>query len=513
MSAKRLTMRKVREILRLRFDLHFTLARIATSCNIGRSTVFDHLERFKASGLNWPLPDEVDDNRLEQLLFPAVDKAESRNRASPDWSVVHQELRRKGVTLMLLWQEYKERHPDGHQYSQFCHLYRQWAGQIDPVMRQTHPPGENLFVDYAGQTVDIRDPAGKGIRPAQIFVAVLGASNYTFAEATWSQALPDWIGSHVRAFEYFGGVTAVVVPDNLKSGVKDPCFYDPDINPTYLDMARHYGMVVLPARKRKARDKAKVEEAVQLVERWILARLRNQKFFSLHQLNQAIRRLLEELNRKPFQKLPGTRLSQFQTVDRPALKPLPAQPYCFAEWKKARVNIDYHIEVQRHYYSVPHTLIKKQIDVRITDTTIECFYQSKRVASHIRSYKQGQHTTVKEHMPPSHQQWAEWSPERFIRWAEKIGPQTTDLIRTVLSSRPHPQQGYRGSMGILRLGESYGKDRLEAACDRANRIGGKSYKSVASILKHGLDQRPPAAADQKRPAVLHANIRGSQYYQ
>jgi transposase len=513
MSAKRLTMRKVREILRLRFDLRFTLTRIATSCNIGRSTVFDHLERFKASGLNWPLPDEVDDNRLEQLLFPAVDKAEIRNRSSPDWSVVHQELRRKSVTLMLLWQEYKERHPDGHQYSQFCHLYRQWAGQIDPVMRQTHPPGENLFVDYAGQTVDIHDPASKDIRPAQIFVAVLGASNYTFAEATWSQALPDWIGSHVRAFEYFGGVTAVVVPDNLKSGVKDPCFYDPDINPTYLDMARHYGMVVLPARKRKARDKAKVEEAVQLVERWILARLRNQKFFSLHQLNQAIQRLLEELNRKPFQKLPGTRLSQFQTVDRPALKPLPAQPYSFAEWKKARVNIDYHIEVQRHYYSVPHTLIKKQIDVRITDTTIECFYQSKRVASHIRSYKQGQHTTVKEHMPPSHQQWAEWSPERFIRWAEKIGPQTTDLIRTVLSSRPHPQQGYRGSMGILRLGESYGHARLEAACDRANRIGGTSYKSVASILKHGLDQQPPAAADQKRPTVIHANIRGSQYYQ
>lgn len=512
MSAKRLTMRKIREILRLRFDFHFTLIQIATSCNIGRSTVFDYLQRFKDSGLSWPLPDDMNDNHLEQILFSTVAKTDIRNRASPDWSVVHQELRRKGVTLMLLWQEYKERQPDGYQYSQFCHLYRQWVGQIDPVMRQVHPAGETLFVDYAGQTVDIRDSAGQNIRPAQIFVAVLGASNYTYAEATWSQALPDWISSHVHAFEYFGGVTAVVVPDNLKSGVKDPCFYDPEINPTYLDMARHYGMVVLPARKRKARDKAKVETGVQVVERWILARLRNQTFFSLDQLNQAIRLLLKELNRKPFQKLPGTRLSQFEAVDRPALKPLPLQPYRFAEWKKARVSIDYHIEVLRHYYSVPHTLIKKQVDVRITDTTIECFYQNQRVASHIRSYKQGRHTTVKDHMPKSHRQWSEWSPERFIRWAEKIGPQTADLIRTVLSSRPHPQQGYRSSLGILRLAKSYGDDRLEAACERANRIGGTSYKSVASILKNGLDQRAPVIGDETRPAVVHANIRGSQYY-
>ena len=512
MSAKRLTMRKIREILHLRYDLQFTFSRIATSCNIGRSTVSDHLKRFKAAGLVWPLSDDMDDDRLEKLLFPAVDKTDTRNRASPDWSVVHQELRRKGVTLMLLWQEYKERHLDGYQYSQYCQLYRQWIGTIDPVMRQTHPPGENLFVDYAGQTVDIRDSAGQNVRSAQIFVAVLGASNYTYAEATWTQSLPDWISSHVHAFEYFDGVTAVVVPDNLKSGVKDPCFYDPDINPTYLDMARHYGTVIIPARVRKARDKAKVETAVQIVERWILARLRNQTFFSLDQLNQAIRRLLEELNRKSFQKLPGSRLSQFETIDRPALKPLPVQPYRFAEWKKARVNIDYHIEVERHYYSVPHNLIKKQVDVRITDTTIECFYQNQRVASHIRSYKQGRHTTVKDHMPTSHRQWAEWSPDRFIRWAEKIGPQTAELIRTVLSSRPHPQQGYRSSLGILRLAKSYGDDRLEAACDRANRIGSTSYKSVASILKHGLDQRPPVVADRERPAILHENIRGSHYY-
>jgi len=512
MSAKRLTMHKSREILRLRYDLHFTITQIATSCNIGRSTVFDHLKRFEASGLIWPLPDDMNDNRLDQLLFPAGEKTCSRNRASPGWSMVHQELRGKGVTLLLLWQEYKERHPDGYQYSQFCHLYRQWVGRIDPVMRQAHPAGKNLFVDYAGMTVGVHDPSGQNIRQAQIFVAVMGASNYTYAEATWSQSMSDWISSHVHAFEYFCGVTAVVVPDNLKSGVKNPCFYDPDINLTYLDMARHYGTVIIPARVGKARDKAKVETAVQIVERWILARLRHQTFFSLRQLNETIRRLLEELNRRPFQKMPGTRLSQFTEVDRPALKPLPLQPYRFAEWKKVRVHIDYHIEVQRHYYSVPHALIKKQVDVRITDTTIECFYQNQRVASHIRSYKQGRHTTVKDHMPASHRQWAEWSPERFIRWAEKIGPQTVCLIRAVLSSRPHPQQGYRSALGILRLSKSYGHARLEAACHRANRIGGTSYKSVASILKHGLDQRAPVIADQEQPSVIHANIRGSQYY-
>jgi transposase len=441
-------MRKIREILRLRYNCKLTYGKIATSCGIGRTTVSDYLERFEASPFGWPLPSDIDDTQLEQQLFPSAQINYGTKRARLDWQHIHRELRRKGVTLMLLWQEYKAQYPDGYQYSQFCHLYRQWAGRIDPVMRQEHRGGEKMFVDYAGQTVDVYDLPTKQIRIAQIFVATLGASNYTYAEATWTQKVPDWIASHCRAYDYIGGVPEVTVPDNLKSGVKSPCFYEPDLNPTYLDMARHYGTAVIPTRVAKPRDKAKVEVAVQIVERWILARLRNHKFFSLQQLNETIRTLLTELNQKPFQKLPGSRRSMFDAVDKPALKPLPQRPYQFAEWKKAWVNIDYHVEVDRHYYSVPHQLIKKQIDVRFTSNIVECFYKSKRVASHIRSYQKGWHTTVRDHMPKSHQKMAEWTPDRFVRWANKIGTQTTQLIMTVLSSRPHHQQGFRSALGI-----------------------------------------------------------------
>jgi transposase len=430
----------------------------------------------------------------------------------PDWSYIHQQLRQKSVTLMLLWQEYKEIHPHGYQYSQFCHRYRQWAAKIDPVMRQEHRAGEKMFVDYAGQTVPVYDLHSNQMREAQIFVAVLGASNYTYAEATWTQTLADWIGSHSRAFAFFGGVPKLVVPDNLKSAVSKASFYDPDINPSYLDLVNHYGTVVLPARVRRPKDKAKVETGVQIVERWILARLRNRQFFGLGQLNRAIAELLEDLNNRPFQKLPGSRKSAFESLDRPALGPLPSEPYQFAEWKKATVNVDYHIEVERHYYSVPHTLIKKKIDVRITNNTIECFYKNKRVASHIRSHHKGRHSTLKEHMPKSHQKWAQWTPDRFIRWAGKIGGHTQKLIENVLNSRAHPQQGFRTCLGILRLAKSYGDDRLEAACRRAVSIGGTSYRSVESILKHNLDQKPLPDQSSKSPPIDHTNIRGARYY-
>jgi transposase len=430
----------------------------------------------------------------------------------PDFNYIHAELRKKGVTLNLLWQEYKEQNPHGYQYSQFCHLYRKWTNKIDPVMRQEHRAGEKMFVDYAGQTVPVYDLHTNRMREAQIFVAVLGASNYTYAEATWTQSLPDWIGSHGRAFAFFGGVPKLVVPDNLKSGVSKAYFYEPDINPTYLDMANHYGTAVIPARVKKPKDKAKVEVAVQVVERWILARLRNRQFFSLYRLNQAIADLLEDLNNKPFQKLPGSRKSAFESLDRPALNPLPSQPYQFAEWKIATVNVDYHIEVERHYYSVPHTLIKKKIDVRITNITIECFYKNKRVASHIRRHHKGRHSTIKEHMPKSHQKWAQWTPDRFIRWAGKIGPHTQKLIENVLNSRAHPQQGFRSCLGILRMAKSYGDDRLEAACRRAVAIGGTSYRSVESILKHNLDQKPLPDQSAKSSPIEHNNIRGARYY-
>ena len=512
MPAERLTMRKIREVFRLKFDCELSNRKIAKSFHIARSTVAEYLFRFQQAALSWPLPQDLDDVQLEQLLYPPPPAPFASVRPLPDCNYIHCELRKKGVTLSLLWQEYKEQNPHGYQYSQFCHLYRQWAAKIDPVMRQEHRAGEKMFVDYTGQTVPVYDLHTNQMREAQIFVAVLGASNYTYAEATWTQSLPDWIGSHSRAFAFFGGVPKVVVPDNLKSAVSKASFYDPDINPTYLDMADHYGTAVIPARVRKPKDKAKVEVAVQVVERWILARLRNRQFFSLRQLNQAIAKLLEDLNNKPFQKLPGSRKSAFESMDRPALNPLPSQAYQFAEWKKATVNVDYHIEVDRHYYSVPHTLIKKKIDVRITNNTIECFYKSKRVASHIRSYHKGRHSTVKEHMPRSHQKWAEWTPQRFIRWAAKIGPHTQSLIENVLNSRAHPQQGFRSCLGILRLAKSYGNDRLEAACRRAVDIGGTSYRSVQSILKHNLDQKPLPDQSSKSPPIEHINIRGARYY-
>jgi transposase len=513
MPAERLTMRKTKEVFRLKFECQLSNRKIAESCLIARSTVAEYLFRFQQAALSWPLPEAMDDARLEELLFPPTALPPSTERPLPDWLYIHNELRRKGVTLALLWQEYKAQHPAGYQYSQFCYWYRQWAKKIDPVMRQEHRAGEKLFVDYAGMTIPVYDHQADKAREAQIFVAVLGASNYCFAEATRTQSLPDWIASHARAFAYFGGVPRIVVPDNLKTGITKACFYEPDINPTYLDMANHYGTAVIPTRTRKPKDKAKVETGVQIVERWILARLRDRQFFSLHSLNQAITLLLAELNQKPFQKLPGNRKSLFEALDRPALKPLPAYPYQYAEWKKARVNIDYHIEVDRHYYSVPHQLIQKQLDVRITTSTLECFYKNKRVASHIRSYQQGRHTTVKEHMPKSHQKWAEWTPQRFIHWAGKIGPQTVQLIENILNSRRLPQQGFRSCLGVLRLAKSYGDQRLEAACKRAVAIGGTSYRSVESILKHNLDQKPLLDETAAVAPISHINIRGAHYYQ
>ena len=511
MPARRLSMRKIKEVLRLKFEKGLSDRKIAKSCRVSRSSVAEYIRRAKAAGLNWSNARDMDDGALERLLFPLANQSKG-NRPVPDWSYVHRELRRKGVTLMLLWQEYKECNPDGYQYSWFCREYGKWLSRVDVVMRQGHRGGEKLFVDYAGQRVPVVDRSTGEEREAEIFVAVMGASNYTYAEATWSQSLSDWIGSHVRAFSFLGGVPEVVVPDNLKSGVKKASFYDPEINPTYQEMAVHYGTTILPARVRRPRDKAKVEAGVQLVERWILARLRNHTFFSLDELNRRIRELLEELNSRPFQKVPGSRKSMFESLDAPALKPLPRLPYEFAEWKKVTVHIDYHVEVDGHYYSVPYQLARKKIEVRYTARTVECFYKSKRVASHVRSYQRGTHTTLKEHMPPSHRKYLEWSPKRFMNWAEKIGPNTKLLTGRILASRPHPEQAYRTLLGIFRLGKSYSYERLEAASRRALLFGTPSYRSIESILKTGLDQKPPQRPYQERSVISHANIRGSEYY-
>ena len=375
-----------------------------------------------------------------------------------------------------------------------------------------HRAGEKLFVDYAGMRATVIDPATGAVREAQVFVAVLGASNYTYAEATWTQGLEDWICAHVRCFTYLGGVPEMVVPDNLRAGVARAHRYEPDINPTYQDLATHYGVAIVPARVRRPRDKSKVEVGVQVVERWILAALRHRQFFSLDELNRGIHKLLETLNRRPFRKLPGSRHTLFEQLDKPVLRPLPVEPYVYAEWKQVRVHIDYHVEVRGHYYSVPYALVKKQLDVRITRHTIECFHRGRRIANHRRSYHKARHTTVPAHMPEAHRKAGEWSPQRLERWAATIGPATVQLILKVVAARQHPQQAYRSCLGILRLDNSYGKHRLNAACQRALTLGTHSYKSIESILRHGLDRQPLAPQTEAALPDDHDNIRGPSYY-
>jgi transposase len=504
-------MRKIREVLRLKWECGVTNRAIARSCSISHSTVGEYLQRAEAAGLSWPLPADMDEDTLFRLLFPTPAHPGAKAIPSPDWSVIHAELRKKSVTLRLLWVEYREAHSDGYGYSHFCELYRRWAQRLKPSMRLSHKAGEKLFVDYAGQTVPMVDPTSGEIHPAQLFVAVLGASNYTYAEAHWSQDLPNWTGAHVRAFAFIGGVPEIVVPDNLKAGVKHPCRYEPDLNPTYHDLAQHYGTAIIPARPYKAKDKAKVEVGVQVVERWILARLRNRTFFTLPDLNQAIRELLDELNQRPMKHLGRSRRELFETLDQPALKPLPEQPYEFAIWKRARVNIDYHVEFERHYYSVPHTLVHKEVYLRATQNTVEVFFNNRRVASHRRTDTPGQHTTLSEHMPPAHQHYQEWSPERFTRWAQTIGPHTTQLVQALLASRQHPQQAYRSCLGLLSLATRYGAERLEAACRRALPAGIHSYKGVKNILDAKLDQVAPEEPTPVAPTA-HENIRGHTYY-
>ena len=507
-------MRKIKEVLRLKWDRTLSNRQIAKSCSISHSTVADYLLRARLANLSWPLDPKLDDTALENLLFPVSQKETDRtDRRMPDMEHLYRELKKKSVTLLLLWYEYKQGNPHGYQYSQFCNLYRQWVQKLDVTLRQEHRAGEKAFVDYAGQTIPLVDPGTGEISEAQLFVAALGASSYTFAQASLAQDLPSWIDSHVHALEFFHGVPEVIVPDNLKSGVTHPCRYEPDINPTYQDLADHYNTTVIPARSSKPRDKAKVESAVLVAERWILAALRNHTFFSLAELNRAIAEKLEKLNNRTFQKLDATRRQLFENIDKPALKPLPSRPYEFAEWKKARVSIDYHVEIDRHYYSVPYQLVKEQVDVRLTSSAVEVLFKNRRVASHKRSYRQGGFTTLREHMPKAHQKYLDWTPSRIIRWAGKNGPNTKKLIAAIMENRPHPEQGFRSCLGIIRLAKRYSPERLEKACIRALTINGHSYKSVQSILKNGLDQQS-CIFDQAEDIYpeKHANVRGRQYY-
>ena len=458
-------MRNIREVLRLHLGQGLPQRVIAQSLRLGLGTVNGYAARARRAGVGWPLPEGLDDERLEALLFPPMPDVPVEQRPVPDWARMHGELRRPNVTLALLWEEYRTAAPDGFGYSWFCDLYREWAGRLKPTLRQLHPAGERLFVDYAGSTMAVMEGAsGEGRterfareRQAAIFVAVLGASSFTFACATWSQGLPDWIGAHVRAFGYFGGVARQLVSDNLKAGVTRACFHEPAVNRTYGEMAAHYGTAIVPARPYKPRDKAKVEVGVQVVQRWILARLRHQRFFSLAELNAAIAGLVEQLNDRTMRGLGTTRRALFEQFDRPALLPLPPDvAFEYAEWRRCRVGLDYHVQVEprgspeidKHFYSVPHDLLRQEVEARVTAGTVELFHRGKRVASHLRSAARHRPSTVAEHMPSAHRRYREWTHERIRREAAAVGDDAAVLLDLILRSRPHPEQGFRSCVGI-----------------------------------------------------------------
>jgi transposase len=507
-------MRKIRELLRLKFELGLSERKIAMAVSISRSAVSECVSRVAAAGLTWPLPEVLDDAQLEQRLYPA--KPQAIDIPWPDFAHMQRELSRPGVTRQLLWEEYRVQHPDGLQYSAFCERYRQWREQhVEPVMRFEHRAGDKLFVDYAGQTVEIIDRHTGELRAAQVFVAVLGCSNYTFAEATFSQALPDWLGSHVRALQFFGGVPAAIVPDNLKSGVDRAHRYDPDLNRAYAEFAEHYGVAILPARVRKPRDKAKVEGGVLIVERWILARLRSRQFFSLPELNAAISELLTALNRQPFQKLDGTRQSRFVELDFPALRSLPTRSYEYAQWKCAKVHPDYHIEVEHGYYSVPYRHIGQRVDVRVTARMVEIFYQRRLIASHVRSFKRGQRATLDAHRPDNHRAIVDLSIERLIERAQHIAPAVAQVLRAQFNRKKHPEEALRAAQGILRLALDFSPEKLAQACERAVQLKVFTYRAVRNFItaaQGSAVRNTTDSGEQRQLSLVHDNVRGPDYF-
>lgn len=515
MANERLPMHQVREVLRLKNACRLSNRKVARACGINRETVAVYLSRARKVGLGWPIPEGLTDAALDALLFPPPANLPGPERPLPDCPYIYQELRshkKINLTLMQLWIEYKERHSDGLQYSRFCEHYYRFKRKLDYVMRQEHRAGEKMFVDFTDGLPLVNPETGEFI-PTELFVGVWGHSNFTYAEAVLDQSAPSWTLCHVHAFSYSQAVPRALVPDNLKSGVTQPCFYEPDLNRSYAEMAAHYGSAILPARVGRARDKAKAEAGVLLAQRWILAVLRHRIFFTLGEMNAAIRELLEHLNARLMRKLGKSRRDVFESADRPAALPLPPQAYQYAQWGKARVHIDYSIEVDHHVYSVPFRLIHETVHTRLTATTLEAFYRGERVAAHVRSYVRGGQTTLDEHRPPEHRKHLEWTPSRMIAWAGQTGPATAKLVESILSAKPHPEQGYRAALGIMRLGKDCGPERLEAASRRALKFGAASYRAVRSILAAGLDRAQEAQDQDPQPSLpLHENVRGGEYY-
>jgi transposase len=508
-------MRSVRDVLRLHFVNQYSPRRIASSLGCGRTTVREYLERVNNTDLdNWDAIEKLSDLELEiRLGFKSARAQWFRDKkVMPDWARVHEELsRHKKLSLALLWQEYLENNPSGYQYTQYCEYYSRWAQKLSVVMRQSHKAGEKSFVDYCDGPGLMDIKTGEVIK-TQLFVGVLGASSYTFAEVTLTQSLPDWLSSHVRMYEYFGGVSEITVPDNLKSGVNKPCFYEPELNESYRDLSQHYGMAIIPAHVRKPRQKAKVEVGCLVAQRWILMCLRNQIFYSLEDLNDAVRALLEKLNQRKMRHLKKSRLELYLELDKPALKKLPAVAYEFATWSKARVNIDYHIEFDSHFYSVHYTQVHKGVMVRATSTVVEIFLKGERIASHRRSYLKGKPTTCAEHMPEAHRAMVRWPPSRLISWGNNMGPSIGQLVEKILSLRKHPEQGYRSALGVLRLEKKYGKERLEKTCDRALELGAYSYRFIAETLKNNMDKTIIDKDKQLSFNPHESNTRGREHY-
>jgi len=503
-------MRMIREILRLHHSIGFSQKKISKALGCARSTIGEYLKRAESAGLTWPLPAELDDEELlEKHLYPPPEK----KRPQPDCNYIHQELKRKGVTLQLLWQEYKEENPGGYQLSQYTDIYRQWRKTIDLVMRQEHKAGDKAFSDFAGGTLPIFSEISGDSTPAHLFVCALGASSYTYARLFWHEDTEAWCTGHALAFNFFEGCVVTVVPDNPKPVVTKASPYEPDINPSFAQMANHFDVAVIPTRVRHPKDKAVVESAVGVATRWILAVLRNRKFFSLAEVNAAVEELLEKLNNRPFKKIPGSRRSRYEQIDKPALKPLPRERYEYMHIRKASVHIaDYHVEYDGSWYSVPFQYRGRAVEVRATIHTVEVFLRGNRIASHARHFLKGKRSTLKEHRPKQHQDYGEWPPERIIRWAAQIGPSAKALVEHILQKHDHPEQGYRSCMGILRLAKVFGKDRLNAACGRAIAINACSSKSINSILKTGLETRP-LPEKPRSLTVIHENIRGAVSFQ
>jgi transposase len=505
-------MRKIREVLRLTHVFGLSVRQVSKATGVGKTAVGEFVARAKAIGITWPVPPEISDAELERRLFTPAGSHDVATRPQPDWAKVHEELKRRGVTRIILWEEHRAEFADVLGYGRYCQLYREWRKRLTPTMRQTHLAGDKLFVDWAGGTVPIIDVMTGEVHEASIFVAVMGASSYTYCEARWTETLPDWIGAHVNALDFLGGVMKAAVPDNLKTGITKPSRYEPGINKTYQELADHYGFVVLPTRVKKPKDKAKVENGVGIVTRYLLGRLRNRRFFSLAELNGATRECVTAINAKVMTRLNKSRNELFASLDRPALKALPTERYSYAEWKRCTVAPDYHVEVDQHYYSVPFQLLRETVDARYTTTTVELLHKGGRIASHARSWLPHKHTTLPEHMPSSHRRYAEWSPARMLRKGSEIGPATIALFETIMKVKPHPEQGFRSCLGIIGLVHSYGPRRIEAAAKRANDIGATTYGSIKSILEKGLDKAYAASKDSDARPIHHANIRGRGYY-